>query len=83
MHCCIGFYHCLVVAVAFGIPSIARERQSYLLGTLRSLLHGLSEEDKADVVLVVFIGDVSILFIFQMFALFPYIHLIYLIMSIV
>jgi len=45
------------VAVAFGIPSIARERQSYLLGTLQSLLHGLSEEDKADVVLVVFIGD--------------------------
>ena len=48
-----------LVTLAFGIPSVNRERQSYLSGTLRSLLQGLTEEDKAEVVLIVFIGDVS------------------------
>lgn len=51
----------LLVTLAFGIPSINREKQSYLGGTLRSLLEGLTEEDKTDVVLIVFIGDVSTL----------------------
>ena len=62
----VKFLFFFLVTLAFGIPSIARERQSYLAGTLRSLLQGLTEEDKNDIVLIVFIGDVSALFITQM-----------------
>eukprot|EP00794_Sanderia_malayensis_P007277 gene7277-8088_t len=45
--------------LAFGIPSISRQHHSYLPATLQSLLQGLSEEDKDDVVLIAFIGDTS------------------------
>ena len=55
----------LLVTLAFGIPSIIRERQSYLSGTIQSLLQGLTDDDRADIVLIVFIGDVSILFVYS------------------
>ena len=48
------------MTVAYGIPSIKRDGHSYLTGTLQSLIQGLTEEDKDEVVLIVFIGDVSL-----------------------
>eukprot|EP00795_Rhopilema_esculentum_P000954 gene954-10720_t len=45
------------VSLAFGIPSIYREQQSYLSGTLRSLINGLTDDDRSEIVLIVFIGD--------------------------
>ena len=41
-----------------GVPTIKRERESYLLQTLQSLLDGLNEQEKHDVLIVVFIGEV-------------------------
>lgn len=43
----------------FGIPTIRREQKSYLLDTLASLLDGMSQEDKDDSVIVVFIAEVG------------------------
>ena len=47
------------MSLAFGIPSVSRAKKSYLIETIESMLRGLSEEDKNDVVLIVFLGDVS------------------------
>lgn len=43
----------------FGIPTIKREKTSYLLNTLASLLDGMTQEDKDDSVIVIFVGEVN------------------------
>ena len=58
------------VTVAYGIPSIKRDGHSYLTGTLQSLIQGLTEEDKDEVVLIVFIGDVSLFIHLRVFVLY-------------
>lgn len=50
------------VSLAFGIPTIKREKTSYLLDTLASLLDGMTQEDKDDSVIVVFVGETNLLF---------------------
>ena len=60
------------VSLAFGIPSIGRATKSYLIETIESMLRGLSEEDKNDVVIIVFLGDVSITEIFTFDYVFNY-----------
>ena len=47
------------VSLIFGIPTIKRERTSYLLDTLASLLDAMSQEDKDDCVIVIFVGEVN------------------------
>ena len=47
------------VSLVFGIPTIKREKTSYLLNTLASLLDGMTQEDKDDSVIVVFVGEVN------------------------
>ena len=48
------------MSLVFGIPTIRREKMSYLLDTLASLLDGMSQESKDDSVIVVFIGEVKL-----------------------
>ena len=43
-----------------GIPTIKRERDSYLLQTLESLLSNLDEMEQEDCLIVVFVGEVII-----------------------
>lgn len=47
------------MSLVFGIPTIKREKTSYLLDTLASLLDGMSQEDKDDCVIVIFVGEVK------------------------
>ena len=47
------------MSLVFGIPTIKREKTSYLLDTLASLLDGMSQEDKDDCVIVIFVGEVN------------------------
>ena len=48
------------MSLVFGIPTIRREKMSYLLDTLASLLDGMSQDSKDDSVIVVFIGEVKL-----------------------
>uniref|UniRef100_A0A8C3MF59 Alpha-1,3-mannosyl-glycoprotein 4-beta-N-acetylglucosaminyltransferase B n=1 Tax=Geospiza parvula TaxID=87175 RepID=A0A8C3MF59_GEOPR len=43
-----------------GIPTVKRDKQSYLIDTLHSLLYQLSEEQKKDCVLIIFVAEVSV-----------------------
>ena len=52
-------YFVFSVSLIFGIPTIKRERTSYLLDTLASLLDAMSQEDKDDCVIVIFVGEVN------------------------
>lgn len=47
------------VSVVLGIPTVRRERQSYLMETLQSLVEGMTAEEAEDAILVVFIAEVS------------------------
>ncbi|KAK3700431.1 hypothetical protein QZH41_015290, partial [Actinostola sp. cb2023] len=47
------------VSLVFGIPTIKRQKSSYLLNTISSLLESLSQEDKDDTVIVIFIGETN------------------------
>ncbi|NXW61499.1 MGT4A acetylglucosaminyltransferase, partial [Eurystomus gularis] len=48
------------VSLVMGIPTVKREKQHYLINTLHSLLYGLSEEQKSDCVIIVFVAEVSL-----------------------
>uniref|UniRef100_A0A8C5T0Y0 MGAT4 family member D n=1 Tax=Malurus cyaneus samueli TaxID=2593467 RepID=A0A8C5T0Y0_9PASS len=43
-----------------GIPTVKREKQNYLIDTLHSLLFELSEEQKRDCLIIIFIAEVSL-----------------------
>ncbi len=44
--------------MVIGVPTIKRERESYLMQTLTSLIDSLNEEEKDDCVIIVFVGEV-------------------------
>lgn len=46
-------------SIVIGIPTIKREKTSYLLETLKSLFDAMNELDKAEALVVVFIPEVN------------------------
>lgn len=58
MSFCSLFY---AVSMVMGIPTVKRKVKSYLSETLHSLIDKLSAEEKLDCVIIVFVGEVSIL----------------------
>ena len=59
-----------------GIPTIKRERDSYLLQTLESLLSNLDEMEQEDCLIVVFVGEVIIYLVLSCNGLGKFQHLI-------
>ncbi|KAI6069543.1 Alpha-1,3-mannosyl-glycoprotein 4-beta-N-acetylglucosaminyltransferase-like protein MGAT4D isoform X1 [Aix galericulata] len=47
------------VSLVMGIPTVKREKQSYLMTTLHSLFYELSEEQKNDLVIIIFVAEVN------------------------
>ncbi|KAM6270135.1 alpha-1,3-mannosyl-glycoprotein 4-beta-N-acetylglucosaminyltransferase-like protein MGAT4D [Porphyrio hochstetteri] len=47
------------VSLVMGIPTVKREKQHYLLGTLHSLLYELPEAQKNDCVIIIFVAEVD------------------------
>ncbi|XP_039287077.1 alpha-1,3-mannosyl-glycoprotein 4-beta-N-acetylglucosaminyltransferase B-like isoform X2 [Nilaparvata lugens] len=45
------------VSVALGVPTVKRENQTYVLATLQNLLDGMSQEEKDDTIIIVFIAE--------------------------
>lgn len=54
------FISFFAVSLVMGIPTVKREKQSYLMSTLHSLLYGLSEKQKNDCVIIIFVAEVSL-----------------------
>lgn len=53
------FFSFFAVSLVMGIPTVKREKQSYLMTTLHSLFYELSEEQKNDCVIIIFVAEVS------------------------
>uniref|UniRef100_A0A8C2JA54 Zgc:154054 n=1 Tax=Cyprinus carpio TaxID=7962 RepID=A0A8C2JA54_CYPCA len=49
------------VSLVLGVPTVHRQKQSYLVNTLQSLLFDLSTAERKDIVIVVFIAEVTLL----------------------
>ncbi|XP_051624029.1 alpha-1,3-mannosyl-glycoprotein 4-beta-N-acetylglucosaminyltransferase-like protein MGAT4D isoform X2 [Manacus candei] len=47
------------VSLVMGIPTVKREKKNYLISTLHSLLHGLSEEQEKDCVIIIFVAELE------------------------
>lgn len=47
------------VSVVIGIPTVKRDKQTYLMDTLSSLLHELSHEERNDCIIIVFVAEVD------------------------
>lgn len=47
------------VSVVLGIPTVRREKQSYLMDTLQNLVDGMTTEEADDALIVIFVAEVS------------------------
>ncbi|CAH1987727.1 unnamed protein product [Acanthoscelides obtectus] len=47
------------VSMVMGVPTVRREKQSYLMDTLQNLIDGMTTQEADDALIVVFIGEVS------------------------
>ena len=48
------------VSIVFGIPTIKRPIQSYLMATIRSLIDGLSEDERAEALLILMVAEADL-----------------------
>nr|XP_022920673.1 alpha-1,3-mannosyl-glycoprotein 4-beta-N-acetylglucosaminyltransferase B [Onthophagus taurus] len=53
------------VSVVLGIPTVRREKQSYLIDTLTSLIDGMKPKEALDTVLVVFVAETDLEYVLQ------------------
>uniref|UniRef100_A0A8C1ND10 Zgc:154054 n=1 Tax=Cyprinus carpio TaxID=7962 RepID=A0A8C1ND10_CYPCA len=51
------------VSLVLGVPTVHRQKQSYLVNTLQSLLFDLSTAERKDIVIVVFIAETNAKFV--------------------
>ncbi|XP_018418915.1 PREDICTED: alpha-1,3-mannosyl-glycoprotein 4-beta-N-acetylglucosaminyltransferase-like protein MGAT4D, partial [Nanorana parkeri] len=51
------------VSIVFGIPTVKRDKQSYLMDTLNSIFSEMSASEKEDCVVIVFIAEVNVQYV--------------------
>ncbi|XP_024918975.1 alpha-1,3-mannosyl-glycoprotein 4-beta-N-acetylglucosaminyltransferase B isoform X2 [Cynoglossus semilaevis] len=56
---CVCVCVCLSVSVVLGVPTVKRDKQSYLINTINSLLYGLSSSQHQDLLIVVLVAEVD------------------------
>jgi len=57
----------VAVSMVFGVPTIKRERESYLTRTLQSLIDSLNEDESMDCLIVVMVCEVCDYFLLTPF----------------
>ena len=50
---------CFPASIVIGIPTIRREKTQYLQDTVKSLIDGMSDEEKSICLIIVFVAEVS------------------------
>lgn len=53
------------VSVVLGIPTVKREKESYLMPTLHNLIESMTAEEAADTLIIVFIAETDIEYVLQ------------------
>lgn len=49
----------LLVSLAFGVPTIKRYKATYVLDTIQSLVKGISDEERRDCIIIIFIAEID------------------------
>lgn len=57
----LGFvlYFVLVVSIVFGVPTVRRQQQTYLIQTLINIISNMNQTEQKDSLIVVMIGEVK------------------------
>ena len=58
MYTCV--YVCVPVSLVLGVPTVRREKQSYLINTLSSLLYSLTPSQCQDLLIIIFVAEVKL-----------------------
>ncbi|XP_017774951.1 PREDICTED: alpha-1,3-mannosyl-glycoprotein 4-beta-N-acetylglucosaminyltransferase B [Nicrophorus vespilloides] len=53
------------VSVVLGIPTVRREKHTYLMETLQSLIDGMSMDERDDALLVIFVAETDLEYVLQ------------------
>ncbi|CAH0545701.1 unnamed protein product [Brassicogethes aeneus] len=53
------------VSVVMGVPTVRREKQSYLMDTLQNLVDGMTPEEANDSLIVVFVAETEVEYVLQ------------------
>lgn len=53
------------VSVVMGVPTVRREKQSYLMDTLQNLIEGMNVEEANDSLIVVFVAETDLEYVLQ------------------
>ncbi|XP_020798203.1 alpha-1,3-mannosyl-glycoprotein 4-beta-N-acetylglucosaminyltransferase B [Drosophila serrata] len=48
------------VSIVLGVPTVRREKQSYLLGTLHNLIENMNDEEQNETLIIVYIGETDL-----------------------
>ena len=56
------------VSLSFGIPTVRRTKQSYLIKTLQSMLYGLSAEERKDALIIIYVGERNLEYVQEIYA---------------
>ncbi|XP_030386020.1 alpha-1,3-mannosyl-glycoprotein 4-beta-N-acetylglucosaminyltransferase A [Scaptodrosophila lebanonensis] len=48
------------VSIVLGVPTVKREKQSYLLSTLHNLIENMNEEEQNETLIIVYIGETEL-----------------------
>lgn len=49
----------LVVSIVFGVPTVRRQQQTYLIQTLVNLISNMNQTEQKDSLIVVMVGEVK------------------------
>lgn len=53
------------VSMVLGIPTVKRDKQSYLMDTLQNLLEAISEDEAMDTIIVVFVAETDLEYVLE------------------
>nr|CAH7748873.1 unnamed protein product [Callosobruchus chinensis] len=53
------------VSMVMGVPTVRREKQSYLMDTLQNLVDGMTTQEADDALIVVFVGETDLEYVLQ------------------
>lgn len=48
------------ISVVLGVPTVKRDKQSYLMGTLQNLISNMDDEEQNETMIVVFVGETDL-----------------------
>ncbi|CAG4977688.1 unnamed protein product [Colias eurytheme] len=49
-----------------GIPTVRRDKEAYIMDTLKTLVEGLTEEDRKDTIIIIYVGETDMMYVIDL-----------------